>query len=342
MIGKSFYHCLTYCLEDKQKLSEEQKAQLSREEEVQHHNRAEVLDYNLCFGDKHELSEQFKDVRRLNKNVEKPVLHLAIRLAQGDQLSHEQWRGVARKAAKEFQFEKNQYICVLHKDTKQPHIHIVANRVGYEGKVVNDSNSYRRVAELCRRLEKEYNLQEVLSPRRFLAAKERQIPRKDTRKEELRENIQQALKGTRNYHEFERKIREKGYQVDKGRGIAFEDDKKVRIKGSEVGYSLGTIEKTLAKNQREFLRQVPRYWQQREQDSRQARNKVAAALKKRPQQVIARQLGKASDSATERAIGILFRNEAKHMKGGGGGSSYDPWEEEEQRRRQRKRRGMHL
>jgi Relaxase/Mobilisation nuclease domain len=340
MMGKSFYHCLSYCLEDKRTLSEELKALLSHEEQVQHKNRAEVLEYNLCFGDKYELSDQFKDVRQLNKNVEKPVFHLAIRLADGDQLSYEQWREVARTAAKEFQFEKNQYICVLHKDTKQPHIHIVANRVGYDGKTVNDSNSYRRVADLCRQLEKEYQLQEVLSPRRFLAARERQIPRHDIRKDQLQENIWQALEGTRNYAEFERKIQEKGYQVYKGRGIAFEDEKKVRIKGSEVGYSLGNIEKILAKNHRESLRQKPDYWQKREEDSRQARNKVAAALKKRPEPVKVPQLGKAIDSLTGRAIGILIRNEAKYMQGGGGGSSYDPWEEE--RRRRRKKRGLHL
>src|ERR1700743_3582751 len=119
MLGKSHYHCLSYCLEDKRALSEDQKAQLSAEEQVQHKNRAEVLEYNLCFGNKYELAEQFRDVRRLNKNVEKPVLHLAIRLAQGDQLTNEQWREVAREAAKEFQFEKNQYICILHKDTPQ-------------------------------------------------------------------------------------------------------------------------------------------------------------------------------------------------------------------------------
>ncbi len=341
MMGKSFYHCLSYCLEDKRTLSEELKALLSQEEQVHHMNRAEVLEYNLCFGDKYELSDQFKDVRQLNKNVEKPVFHLAIRLAQGDQLSHKQWREVAKAAAKEFQFEKNQYVCILHKDTKQPHIHIVANRVGYDGKTVNDSNSYRRVADLCRQLEKEYQLQEVLSPRRFLTAPERQIPRQDIRKEQLKENIRQALEGTRNYAEFQRKIQEKGYQVDKGRGIAFEDEKKVRIKGSEVGYSLGNIEKILAKNHRESLRQKPEYWQKREEDSRQARNKVAAALKKRPEPEKSPQLGKAIDSLTGRVIGILIRNEAKHMQGGGGGSSYDPWEEEERRRR-KKKRSLHL
>ena len=75
--GKSFYHCLSYCLEDKQKLSKGQKIALSQNDGLSHLNRAEVLEYNRCFGNKYELADQFRDVQRLSKRVEKPVLHLS-------------------------------------------------------------------------------------------------------------------------------------------------------------------------------------------------------------------------------------------------------------------------
>ncbi|HVU57728.1 MAG TPA: relaxase/mobilization nuclease domain-containing protein [Puia sp.] len=247
-LGTSFYGCLSYCLEDKRELSEEQKQQLSLQEGLQHKDRAEVLAYNLCFGDKHALAEQFRDVKKLSKRVEKPVMHLTIRAAPGDSLTREQWREIGQAAAQEFGLADHQYICVLHKDTRQPHIHLVGNRVGYDGKVASDSNSYARMATLCRRMEKQYNLQQVLSPRRFLSPKERQIPRQDTRKEQLRTDIQDALRQTYTYPDFEKTMQEKGYRIDKGRGIAFEDNKKVRTKGSEVGYSLSNIERILAQN----------------------------------------------------------------------------------------------
>ncbi|MEI9954788.1 MAG: hypothetical protein WDM90_00390 [Ferruginibacter sp.] len=44
-----------------------------------------------------------------------------------------------------------------------------------------------------------------------------------------------------------------GYQVLKARGIAFIDDKNVKIKGSEVGFSLMTIEKELAKKSQQQI-----------------------------------------------------------------------------------------
>ena len=338
--GQSFYHCIAYCLEDKRKLSEPEKQRLSDQEGVQHRGRAEVLEYNLCYGNKWELAEQFRDVQKLSRRVEKPVLHLSIRAAPGDQLTPEQWREIGREAAKEFGLDQHQYICVLHKDTKEPHIHVVGNRVGYEGKVASDSQSYGRMAALCRRMEKKYQLQQVLSPRRFLSPKERQIPRHDQRKERLKENIRQALQGCRSHSEFEKKIQEKGYRVDKGRGIAFEDDKKVRVKGSEVGYSLATIERILAQNQRANLRQSPAFRQQEKDKQVRVRQSIAKAMRRSILQAFSQPDRRDLSSAVAHGLAKLMQDLMKpeYTQAGGGP---DPWEEEERRRRKKKKR-VHL
>jgi DNA-binding transcriptional MerR regulator len=257
--GASFFHCISYCLEDKIKLTEEMKQQLAQVDHLQHKDRAEVLEYNLCFGDKYELAEQFRDVMKLSKRVEKPVLHLSLRLAPGDSLTREQWLEIGREAAKEFGVADHQYICVLHKDTKEQHIHIAANRVGFDGKVASDSNSYKRMAALCRRLEKQYNLKQVLSPRAFLSPEERRLPRHDQRKEKLKGDIRETLKEVNLFSEFQKRMQGLGYQVIKGRGISFIDDKKVKIKGSEVGFSLAKIEKILALKQELAAKQKQKF-----------------------------------------------------------------------------------
>ena len=244
-IGKSLYHCLSYCLEDKRKLSAEEKKKLSEGDGVQHQNRAEVLAYNLCYGDKKELADQFREVRKLSRRTEKPALHLTLRLAPGEQLSRSQLTEIGSKCAEEFGVADHQYVCILHKDTKEQHIHIVANRVGFDGKAAKDGNNYRRMATLCRRLEKEYNLKQVLSPKAFLSPEERNLPRHDQRKEKLKHDIRDTLQQVKDYPAFERVMKKLGYQILKGRGIAFIDDKKVRTKGSEVGFSLMKIEKIL-------------------------------------------------------------------------------------------------
>lgn len=248
MTGVSFCHCISYCLEDKRELSEQQKNQLSALDQLQHSKRAEVLEYNKCFGNKKELTRQFSDVQKLSKRVEKPVLHLALRLAPGEQLTAEQWREIGRECAEEFGVSQNQYLIILHKDTEQPHIHIVANRIGFDGRAAKDGNSYRRMAELCRRMEKKYQLKEVLSPNAFLPREQQGLRRSDERKKKLAGDIRTALQKAGDFPAFKRHMKTLGYKVEKGRGIAFIDGKKVRIKGSEVGFSLAVIEKALSQN----------------------------------------------------------------------------------------------
>jgi hypothetical protein len=261
-VGSSSVHCISYCLEDKKELTEEQKQQLALMDHLQHKDRAEVLEYNKCFGNKYELADQFRDVEKLNKLVEKPVLHLSLRLAPGESLTRNQLIEIGRECAKEFGVADHQYICVLHKDTNEQHIHIAANRVGFDGKVAKDSNSYLRMAKFCRRMEKQYHLQEVLSPRAFLSPQERLLPRHDKRKERLENDIRTTLKEVTNYPDFEKKMTDLGYKVIKGRGISFIDDKKVKIKGSEVGFSLAKIERILSLKQELTIKQKERLRQQ--------------------------------------------------------------------------------
>src|SRR5689334_11845502 len=100
--GQSFIGCISYDLEDKQELTEDAKEQLSLQDGLQHKDRAEVLAYNKCFGDKYELAEQFREVARLSKRVEKPVFHFALRLAPGESCTTNQLVEMGEACAKEF------------------------------------------------------------------------------------------------------------------------------------------------------------------------------------------------------------------------------------------------
>lgn len=253
--GKSFSHCVGYCLEDKRELSQEQKLNLMNRDGLQHHNRAEVLYYNQCFGDKKELASQFKDVSKLSKRVEKPVLHISLRLAPNESLSREQWIEVAQKVAKEMGVQDNQYLVVQHQDTKEEHIHIVANRVGFDGKAASTSNNFYKMDRLLRAMEKEYQLEQVLSPKQFLPKEQQRLPRMDRRKEHMKEYIKNCIKQSISYAQFEQQMKKLGYTIIKGRGISFIDNKKVKVKGSELGFSLMKIEKALAINLQNRLMQ---------------------------------------------------------------------------------------
>jgi hypothetical protein len=246
-IGKSFGGCIHYCMNDKEQVEMHEAVMVGR---------AEVLMYSQCYGTEKEVISQFNEVRRLNPNLAKPVLHVTLSLSPGESLPKGKLMELGEDCAKDMGFENNQYIAIYHKDTSHQHLHIVANRVGFDRKTVSDSRSYEKVAKYCRKMEQKFQLKEVLSPRKYLSEKERLIPRQDIRKEQLKKDIQQALKTTQDYPQFEAKMTAMGYQVLKGRGISFIDDKKVKIKGSEVGFPLMKIEKIFALKQEQEKQQI--------------------------------------------------------------------------------------
>lgn len=240
-IGKSFRGCILYCLNDK--------IQEPKQEQVMK-NRAEVLLFNKCFGNEKELIQQFNEVRRLNTKLSRPVLHITLSLAPEEKLAKNKMAEICEACAKDFGFENNQFIAINHADTKHQHFHIIANRIGFDTKTVSDSNNYKKIADFCRKIELEYELQKVLNPRKFLTKEMQLKPRLDSRKETLKECIKKTLSESKDYEAFEQKMKAKGYQIIKGRGISYIDNKKVKVKGSEVNFSLQTIEKILEKQER--------------------------------------------------------------------------------------------
>ena len=218
MIGKSFRGCISYCMENKKQKTTENISQI---------NRAEVLLFNQCFGNTKELIQQFNETRQLNQKLSKPVLHITLSLAPGERVEKSKLINMVQDCAKEFGFDNNQFIAITHNYTGHQHLHIVANRIGFDKKTVSDSNSYKKMADYCRRMEIQYYLQQVLSPKKFLPKELRKIPRTDTRKEAIKKDIQNALLVSKTYSDFEKQMQQKKYQIIKGRGIAFIDKKGV-------------------------------------------------------------------------------------------------------------------
>jgi hypothetical protein len=236
-VGKSFRGCLMYCLHDKPLKAAGLK------------DRAGVLLYHKCFGTDKELVQQFGEVRLLNEKVSKPVLHITLSLAPGEELGRDKWMELAAGCAQHFGFQHNQYLAILHRDTAHRHLHLVANRIGFEGRAASDSNSYKKVAAFCRKAEVQYGLKQVHSPNRFLPREQRMTARMDGRKELLKSHIRKALAGSTSLIQFEEKMKTLGYVLFVGRGLAFLDNKGVRVKGTNVGYSLLRIERLLLQQQ---------------------------------------------------------------------------------------------
>ena len=269
MIGKiytrqSFSMSFSYCLEDK--LSP---GQTQHPRQVLFKDRAEIIQFNQCYGNRQQLIRQFNEVSRLRPCMSLPVFSISLSFPPGERLKLSTLTDIATGCAQHFGFDRHQFVTILHKDTPQQHIHIVANRIGFDRHTASDRHSARRLADYCRQAEREHNLRQTPGPFRYRSQEQRQEPRQNIRLNKLKEYIKLTLSTTNHYSEFEQAMQQHGYSIRRQqRGISFMDADHIIFRGSEAGYALRFIEAALSENL--LLRQrEERLRQQQELDQQQ-------------------------------------------------------------------------
>jgi signal transduction histidine kinase len=239
-------------------------------------DRAEIIQFNQCYGNGQQLSRQFNEVRLLRPGMYLPVLSISFSFSPGERLAISALTDIATGCAKHFGFDQHQFVTILHKDTPQQHIHIVANRVGFDRRAVSDSHAYVRIGDYCRQVERQYELRQVIDRRLYQSQEQSPVDRHSIRLDKLREHIQQTLLTAQDYPEFEQTMQRHGYTVYRQqRGIAFMDEKRIFIKGSAMGYPLRAIEGALSQSlvqrqQKESLRLQQELHQEQVLQRRQA------------------------------------------------------------------------
>jgi len=111
-----------------------------------------------------ELAAEFGQLRRLNPKLGKAVAHFSLSPAPGDPpLTEEQWQAIAERFMTEMGFD-SAWCGVVHRDTDHEHLHVMACRVGWDGKTISDANDYRRAEAAIRAIERDYGLVAVPDP----------------------------------------------------------------------------------------------------------------------------------------------------------------------------------
>lgn len=164
-----------------------------------------------------ELNKEFELVRSLRPTLKKVVYHASLNLSPGENLTDIQFLDIANRYLNDMGFDNNQFIVYRHYDREHSHIHIIANRVKYDGEVVSDSQDYKRSELIIRSIEKDYCLQQVeesqKSERKALSKGMVEYARKTGEaplKLQLQEIIDKAIEGKPNIDEFEKKLIENG------------------------------------------------------------------------------------------------------------------------------------
>lgn len=125
---------------------------------------ARVIDHNLSTDIPATQAAEMQAVAAQNRRCSKPVFHASLSAAQGEQLTDEKWRTVAKDYMCGMGFLENQYVVTRHTDRDHDHIHIVANRVRQSDfRVVTERLDHKKTQDVCRQIEQKHGLMHIES-----------------------------------------------------------------------------------------------------------------------------------------------------------------------------------
>ena len=137
---------------------------------------AKWLDTSFAQHDERTIMDEVKMIRVLRPNLAKYFYHTSVNFPPHENLKDEQMVTIAKDYLEAMGFDQHQYAIFRHFDADHPHMHILVNRITYDGTVLSDSKDYQRSEQILRKLEKQYRLTEVISSRQ---AKERAMTKNE-------------------------------------------------------------------------------------------------------------------------------------------------------------------
>lgn len=145
-IGNSLYGALTY---NGEKINKE---------------RGRLLDTNKIYNDGsgtvdiHRAYEDFMRWIPSSSRTERPMMHISLNPHPDDKLSDTDFTRLAHDYMQMMGFADMPYMIYKHEDIDRHHVHIVALRVGTDGRCISDRNNFYKNKKVCRELEKKYGL----------------------------------------------------------------------------------------------------------------------------------------------------------------------------------------
>ncbi len=139
-------------------------------------NAAEVLDSTFARSTEQGIMKEVQMIRSMRPRLEKYFYHTSINFPPEENISSDLMKRLGREYLEASGFTQHQFIMFRHFDAAHPHLHILVNRIGYDGQVISDSKDYQRTEDVLRKLEIKYDLRQVAPSRQ---AKQRAVTKNE-------------------------------------------------------------------------------------------------------------------------------------------------------------------
>jgi hypothetical protein len=145
--------------------------------------------------------------------ISRPVAHISLNFSVQDKerLTDAAMTGIALEYMKKMGYGNTQYIIVGHHDREHPHVHLVINRIGNDGKRISDKNEKFRSTKVCMELTKKYGLYIAQGKENV---KRHRLKEPDKTKYEIYDALKAAIPKCRNWKELTEALRKQGVKTD--------------------------------------------------------------------------------------------------------------------------------
>ena len=150
-VGNGFSGALNYCID-------KENAQIIESENI----ILEITEKGARLNNA-DASRQMRTQAKERPRVKKPVLHVSFSFKENEVISDKKQLEAVKSGLKNIgvDLKNTQAVIVKHNDTKNPHYHVVVNRVDLKGDLHNDHRLMDKLQISCDKVEKELNLQKT-------------------------------------------------------------------------------------------------------------------------------------------------------------------------------------
>lgn len=198
--------------------------------------KSEIISKNVFGSSPSELTKEFLLCAELNPRVEKIIKHHVISFApeDKDKLNPEMLNDLINDYLEKSGYTNNQYAAFIHNDSQQKHLHLVINKVDFDGKNTHPYYEKKQARKILMELEEKYDLRKTpeksLNPEKNYNRGEKEMieryekKNKRTDKMLLKELIQEGLNRAKTEDRFIYLMNLNGIKTEKnkaGNGYRF-------------------------------------------------------------------------------------------------------------------------